>query len=191
MNWQFGYTATDIDPYTPRSDDMPAIPERDAKFDGYDWSNLDFDRLVTVVTVTDAAPQHWGQGFWLADVVDPTGAVKSGIFVDGIVPACGTAGCLAGTAVLLEGAKPQWDDTGWLVGIERTAAFVTAPDGGTRAVATYAHDLLGLPEDYGSETETGGLFSASNTRADIQRICERIAAQVGKAWPVPLPEWAK
>jgi hypothetical protein len=73
---------------------------------------------------------------------------------------CGTAGCVAGWAVLLAypDAKPLWDSAG-------ATARVFVPGMGERPVEVTAEDLLLLDFD-----QSDWLFNPNNTIEDIERI---------------------
>lgn len=114
--------------------------------------------LRAVLAQIDATPERWNQGYW---------ATKTD---------CGTAYCIAGWAVHISNpqAQPYWGGTELDNADE--ACVVLDEEDGERFIDQSARKLLGL-----TGTESWSLFGGKNTRADVQRIAEQIAARAGES----------
>jgi hypothetical protein len=104
----------------------------------------------------DAHPEQWNQGVYIG----------SG--------ECGTVGCFAGWTVLLSGAEPLYRDGG-------SITEMAVVDGRPHAVADLAEDLLGASRyvdqsdyEYDGEYDGFDLFSACNTRENLDRLVFKI-----------------
>lgn len=111
--------------------------------------------LHKVLSHIDAHPEEWNQGQWITR---------------GVENACGTACCIAGWAVLLNGDAPEFlwddaDDTWWVI----------TPDGARERVADRAPEALGL-----TPREARRLFHPGNSREEVQRYAAEIAARAGE-----------
>lgn len=108
--------------------------------------------LRKVLAQIDQHPEEWNQQEWFTET------------------ACGTAACVAGHACLMSGDKPGGDEcptTGVVI-------TVNTADGSVLGVQERAQSLLGLTD---GECD---MFDPENTRADIQRYAEQIAARAGE-----------
>lgn len=110
------------------------------------------DLLRRVLRQIDDHPETWEQGDY---------AVKG---------PCGTAFCVAGHAVVMSGYKIKWCE-----GVDDNTheSSCTTVDG--QLVPPLAEQLLGITSE-----ESDSLFFGGNSRDNIQRIAEAIAANRGE-----------
>lgn len=109
-------------------------------------TKLEIDRLRRVLAHIDAVPELWDQNE-LAYITP-----------------CGTACCIAGHTVALEGHEFLFSNNGY--------AYTTI-DG--ENLWYLAASLLGLTDD-----ESDELFCEYNDREDVQRVAEAIAFRAGE-----------
>lgn len=106
--------------------------------------------LRKVLDHIDAHPEEWQQATY------------------GTGTACGTAACIAGHAMLMSGYD-----------FNPTDEIFSRPDG---SIVEFEPDegqtILGIT--YTEASLYGGLFDSENTRADVQRHAEAIAARAGE-----------
>jgi hypothetical protein len=108
------------------------------------------EKLRAVLAKIEADPTLWDQAFWIKRTD------------------CGTAGCFAGWACMLDGAKPiglrHWDE-----GVEQAAEVITSA-GVVQDVDSAAAEILDL-----TEPEADILFYGDNTLDDLRAYVDAIA----------------
>jgi hypothetical protein len=127
-----------------------------------------------VLAQIDDEPDSWTQGTYGAHWDSPSGLdlIETDNRKAASEMSCGTAYCFAGHAALMTGWHPEhFDHTGdasmtWIRENDHTVAF---------PIEAIARRELGLTPEEGAD-----LFAAENTRADLERICQRIAVVAGE-----------
>lgn len=107
-------------------------------------------------------PETWNQGRWLSLL---RGEVESP------APECGTAGCLAGTVALLNGARPHtYRDADGSTVVDWDAVMTVDSAYGDEGVpvSTFAEEILGL----NGVRYTANLFGAINTLHQLWSISQ-------------------
>lgn len=102
-------------------------------------------------------PSEWDQRYWFASA--------EGV---GLAGHCGTAGCLAGRTVLVEG----WEPVDWTPSQGDAIGYTLVAKGGvTKEVSDAARDLLGLDED-----DADRLFGEDNDFDAVMEIIGELLA---------------
>lgn len=126
--------------------------------------------LRKVLSHIDAHPEEWVQqvyavrGETLRRVTDLRNSASGQALA---MPVCGTAFCIAGHAVVMAGHDIDWDSHGRA----DSAAMTASGD----YIEDVAKAELGL-----TDAEAVRLFAGPNTREDVQRYAERVAARAGE-----------
>lgn len=113
--------------------------------------------LRKVLEHIDAHPEEWRQGSWASGAV------------------CGTAYCVAGHALVMDGTHVLTYDPHWGLKVDGLD-YVTDSDGDEiEAPGYFGREVLGLTHGEGL-----ALFAGGNSRETVQLIAERVAERAGE-----------
>lgn len=113
------------------------------------------ERLDAALAHIDAHPDEWRQTTW------------------GMRTECNTSCCIAGWVVVQAGAELVFNEMDEYADVEE--AIDCLPDGEDyeESIAVFARKLLGIDGVVSSD-----LFDGGNSRADLQRVRDRLAASL-------------